>query len=214
MWKSKWTRVAFGVALAQILMVLLFFSQLPDRIPMHWGMSGEVDRYGSKGEFLAFSFLPIGIFFLIHLVPKIDPRKQSYQQHRKAYAITSAALVIFLSVINFLVFSDALDWNIPIFPTIFVLLTILFLVIGNYLTQARPNFYFGIRTPWTLSSAEVWRKTHRMAGYLYIPTSLLFLLPIWSREIWIAIIPIIGIVGINVVLYFYSYLLYQKERQR
>ncbi|WP_052807189.1 SdpI family protein [Risungbinella massiliensis] len=212
MWKSNWNRFSFGIALTQIFVTLFFFSQLPDQVPMHWGIGGEVDRYGSKGEFLALSFLPIGVFFLIHLLPKLDPRKQSYQQHKKAYTITNAAVVIFLAVINFLVLSDILGWNIPLLPTMFVLLTILFLVIGNYLTQARPNFFFGIRTPWTLSSSEVWRKTHRMAGYLYIPCALLFLLPIWLKVAWVHFIPIIGIIALMIFLYLYSYLLYQKER--
>jgi uncharacterized membrane protein len=41
-------------------------------------------------------------------------------------------------------------------------------VIGNVLPRARPNWLFGIRTPWTLSSDRVWERTHRLGGVTFV----------------------------------------------
>lgn len=30
------------------------------------------------------------------------------------------------------------------------------------------NLFVGIRTPWTLASEEVWYRTHRLAGWLFV----------------------------------------------
>jgi uncharacterized membrane protein len=47
--------------------------------------------------------------------------------------------------------------------------------LGNYLPNLRPNYFIGIRTPWTLENAETWRATHRLGGKLMFFGSLLLL---------------------------------------
>jgi uncharacterized membrane protein len=45
----------------------------------------------------------------------------------------------------------------------------LFLVItGNELPRLRPNLVWGIRTPQTLGSDVVWKRVHRVAGYVRV----------------------------------------------
>ena len=96
----KWYPVA--VVAAAALASALLYDRLPDQMPMHWNMHGEVDRYGSRLE---------GAF----LLPAI-----------------MAAMAVLM----------------PVLP------------------RARPNWMFGIRTPWTLSNERVWERTHRFGGYL------------------------------------------------
>jgi len=43
-----------------------------------------------------------------------------------------------------------------------------FIVLGNYLGRVEPNWFIGIRTPWTLESETVWRKTHRIAAWFFV----------------------------------------------
>ena len=45
---------------------------------------------------------------------------------------------------------------------------LLFIFLGNFLTRVEPNWFIGIRTPWTLSSDTVWRKTHRTGGWVFV----------------------------------------------
>ena len=48
-----------------------------------------------------------------------------------------------------------------------------FVFMGNYLTTVQPNYFVGIRTPWTLDSPRVWARTHRAGGILFCLTGLL-----------------------------------------
>jgi uncharacterized membrane protein len=81
-------------------------------------------------------------------------------------------------------------------------------IIGNYLGRVRKNFFIGIRTPWTLASDEVWNRTHRIGGRLFILSGVI---------IWIGAIlrlPLTWTVGVAVGLVLipvvYSYFLYRK----
>jgi len=45
----------------------------------------------------------------------------------------------------------------------------LFLIVtGNDLPRLRPNLVWGIRTPQTLGSVEVWKRVHRLGGYIRV----------------------------------------------
>jgi uncharacterized membrane protein len=48
----------------------------------------------------------------------------------------------------------------------------LFAFLGNFMGKVTPNFFVGIRTPWTLADGEVWLRTHRFAGWLMMLTGL------------------------------------------
>jgi uncharacterized membrane protein len=45
---------------------------------------------------------------------------------------------------------------------------VLLMVLGNYMSQLRKSFFIGIRTPWTLLSDAVWKRTHRVGGWLFM----------------------------------------------
>jgi len=90
---------------------------------------------------------------------------------------------------------------------------VLFVVIGNYMGTIRSNFFFGIKTPWTLSSDEVWRKTHRLGGALFILAGLSFIGAAFIRGILSALIPLAMILAAVAVPIGYSYFLYRRMEQ-
>ncbi len=47
-------------------------------------------------------------------------------------------------------------------------LGLLFVVLGNYLPKIPRNWFIGIRVPWTIASEEVWKRTHRLGGWLFV----------------------------------------------
>src|SRR5665647_2250836 len=51
---------------------------------------------------------------------------------------------------------------------IVLLVGVLFAIIGNMMPKFKNNFFIGIRTPWTLANAEVWNRTHRLAGIMWV----------------------------------------------
>ena len=95
------------------------------------------------------------------------------------------------------------------------MLAVMFLLIGNYLPKVQSNFYMGIKTPWTLSSDEVWRKTHRLGGKLYAACGILILLSALLLPASASgVILLILVIGSTLVITLASWLWWQKEQKQ
>ncbi|MDI3280388.1 MAG: SdpI family protein [Bacillota bacterium] len=116
--------------------------------------------------------LGLGIYLLMLVVPRWDPRRENYARFLPAYRLTRAALVLFTAVLQGVVLAAGLGRAVPVGPVVQGAVSFLFLLIGNQLGRVRPNYFFGIRTPWTLASEEVWRRTHRLGAWLLVGAGL------------------------------------------
>src|SRR6185437_15445048 len=92
---------------------------------------------------------------------------------------------------------------------------ILFIVLGNVLGKVRPNWFVGVRTPWTLSSKRSWVRTHRLAGWLFTLAGLIFLVliafNIGAGLRWI----ILGVLAVlTIVLVAYSYIEWRHDPEK
>jgi len=156
-------------------------------IPVHFAADGSVNRYGSKLE--AFGVVPalsLALVGLFAVVPLIDPRGGNVRRSRPLVLVSWAGTMwvmavaqgaITLSVTGLV---SETDWMPRL---IGIAVGVLFAVIGNVLGKARPNWFFGIRTPWTLSSDRAWDAAHRWAGWLFVFAGLIsaggmFILPV------------------------------------
>ena len=106
-----------------------------------------------------------------------------------------------------------LGYPINIGIVIPTLVGILFIIMGNYMGKIKYNWFIGIKTPWTLSSENVWNKTHRIAGWLFILMGVVMLLmPIFPKEI-MAPIFFSTIIAVVFGSFIYSYILYRNEKK-
>ena len=139
--------------------------QLPDQVATHWGLDGQPDGW-SSARFGAF-MLP-GMMLVMSVImaalPGIDPLKKNYAFHGSVYFLLANVVVLFMGAVHLLVLGSALGWPVNMRAVLPVLLGALFLFIGRMLPRMQPNWFMGIRTPWTLSSEEVWRKTHQVGA--------------------------------------------------
>lgn len=145
----------------------IVYNRLPDEMPLHWNLEGEVDRYGSRftGAFLM-PAIALGLWLMLTVAPKIDPRRANYEKFRGTYDLVVYGTVMMLLVIHVLILGSVLGWPVSIRRVVPGMIGVLLLIIGNVLPRARSNWWMGVRTPWTLSNEVVWAKTHRVAGYL------------------------------------------------
>ena len=193
-----------------IIGTFFVYPALPEEIPLHWNAAGEVDRIGHKINAFLTAGLPLLIVILLSVVPKIDPKRESYQKHGKAYGIIANLLIVFFIGLHWVTLAVALGYSINVGAVVGGGVGILFIIIGNYMGQIRPNYTFGIRTPWTLANEEVWKKTHRLGSWAFIVLGVLFIISgIIANEILFMII--IGALLLFVLgLFIYSYLEYRK----
>lgn len=150
-------------------LTLWAYFQLPERVPVHWNFSGEVDRWGSRAEFLAMPAIASALFLFMVFWPKIDPQKRGeWKSWPLMVAATTWGLFFVQAGILYALFATLNRSAFSPLKGVVVALGLLFLILGNYLPKVPQNWIFGVRTPWTLASRAAWQKTHRLAGWLFV----------------------------------------------
>ena len=194
-----------------ILAWIISWPHLPNTIATHW--SGDTpDGYSSKlnGMLLMIGVM-VGTYILLNVVPKIDPKKENYNKFSKSFTMITYSVLVVLFIANIDVLATGLGYDLPINRFSGLLVGFLFLVIGNYLPQCKPNYFIGIRTPWTLSNEEVWRKTHRFSGKVFIVLGIIMCGSVFAPVTWRTYIILTVTLGGVVITMLYSYLAYKKE---
>jgi immunity protein, SdpI family len=198
-----------------ILASFYFYANFPEQVPTHWNWQGQPDDWSSKA-FGAFFFpaLIFGLYLLFIFLPKIDPRKKRYEQFQNTYHRFKNVFILFFTIIYFTASLNAIGWNIKIEWVVPTMIGLLFIFIGNYLSKLKPNYFIGIRTPWTLANEEVWNKSHRFSGKVFALMGVFMISTLFlPKDIgaWLVIGPIF--LGIAIIL-IYSYLVYVKIEKR
>lgn len=201
---------AFVFSLATIIVALIVYPELPATIPIHWNWEGEVDRMGSKTSIFAFASLPLVIYVLTSYIPRFEQKQTSFVKHKKAYSVFVLVMVIFLSTLSIAMLLLTMGYAIHLLTVISIELGVLFLIIGNYMRQIRPNGMFGIRTPWTKASEKNWRATHRLGSILYAINGIWLLVGVLVATNWWFITGVALILLFSLVLVLYSYYLHHK----
>ena len=145
--------------------------------------------------------------------PHLDPKKDRYKDFSKVYHIAKGLFVLIFAVMYFATSLFAIGYDIPVTHVISVSIGLMFVLLGNYFGKIKRNWLFGIRTPWTLSSEEVWNKTHRFSGYAFMIGGVLIALASFLPEQYRLTIFIVSIATILIATVGYSYLAYRKEHK-
>ncbi|MGD1898592.1 MAG: SdpI family protein [Phormidesmis sp.] len=197
---------------AMLALSLWAWIQLPtnSQIPMHFDATGVPDRYAGKSGLLELPAVALGLSLLFVVVPSIEPLQKNIQRSHKAYTASSIIAVAAIATIHTAITFIALGQPVSIPNVVNIVIGLTFIVTGNYASKIRRNFFFGFRTPWTLSSERAWHKTHRLGSWLLLPhgvaffaagllsasflvtcvltvsliVSLLLVLPVYSYQIW------------------------------
>jgi len=189
-----------------IIYLLVNWSVLPERLPVHFDGNGEPNGYGSK---LVFVFLPLGLYLLLIVLPFIDPRKSNYVIFSGTYFKIRIILSAFLGLLNTVIIYNELHGISRIGSFVPFSVFILFTMLGIYMGNISPNYFVGIKVPWTLNNDEVWIRTHKLAGKLWFWGGILGIVSLFFvKNAAVVMLPII--IVITVVPIVYSYVIYQK----
>ncbi len=165
--RSRW--LLFVVIAVAALASVLMWNRLPDQVPTHWNVRGEPDGWSPR--IMAAVMLPLliaGIAVGLRILPKIDPRRANYEKFLDAYWLMGNCLGVFFGVLHITVLASAAGYPIDTSRVGAACVGLLLAICGNYLGRVRPNWFLGIRTPWTLDHPEIWRKTHRLTGWMFV----------------------------------------------
>lgn len=206
--KRNW--IAGVLILLPLVLMVIFWNDIPDTIPIHWNLEGEVDGYGSKISLLLFPGISAFTIALLAIVPVIDP-KQKVEQSGKILDIIGMVLAGFMLLAFLGSLSVSLGYVVDVSSIVMYGVLVLLMVLGNYFGKLRPNYFVGIRTPWTLENETVWKKTHRLGGVIWVVGSLIMILVklFTPNEIFFYVF-VIFILVISLVPILYSYLTFRK----
>jgi len=199
-----------GVILLSFATGIYFYPQVPEKMASHWNARGEVNGYLSKfwGLFLI-PFVSSALFLFFLLIPKIDPLGENIEEFREYYDGFIVLFVLFLSYIHILTLLWNLGYRFDMGQAIIPSLGFLFFYLGILMENAQRNWFIGIRTPWTLSSEDVWDKTHKLGGKLFKVAGVIAVLGIFFKD-YALLFLLAPILGFTIYLVIYSYFEYQK----
>jgi immunity protein, SdpI family len=162
--------VQLSVIAAMFLWAAIKWPTLPDRIPVHWSAAGVADGYA--GKFVGLLLPPavtLAVYLTLRYLPRIDPVRPNYSSFAGTYLLVRVAVVLsmaFSFAVAVLAISN--QGAVPRDRLEVGVVAVLFVILGGAMGKFRPNWFVGIRTPWTLSSKVSWVKTHRVGGRVFV----------------------------------------------
>jgi uncharacterized membrane protein len=195
-----------GIVLMPFVYLAFIWNTLPEKVPTHWNYKGEVDHWGDKFSLIGLVFMmPVLIYVLLLVIPKIDPKKRIALMGGKYYQL-KFFLVLCMSLLALYIIYITQNQSFSGPNLSYILIGVIFMVLGNYFKVVQPNYFIGIRTPWTLENNEVWKLTHILAGKLWFIGGLLIVLGgliFENNSFTIGFLSLIAILAIVPVLYSY-----------
>jgi len=211
---TKTTTIITIIMIALALLAgAVLWNQLPNQMASHWGVNDQVNGYMPKfwGVFLM-PLITLGMLALFLVVPNIDPLKANIAQFRETFNIFIVLIVAFMLYIHGLTLAWSLGHqNFKMSAAMLPFMGVLFIGVGYMLRKAKRNFFIGIRTPWTLSSDNVWDKTHQLGSILFMASGAFAIIGGFfggMTAFWLMFVPLIGS---SLFLVIYSYVLYRSE---
>jgi uncharacterized membrane protein len=193
-------------------MTLAAYPLMPDVVASHWNAAGEVN--GTMPKFWGLVLIPLlmyGFCALLAVLPRIDPLRNNYRKFQDYYEGFILVFAAFLFFIQLQIILWGLGIRVSPNLTLPVMIGILFMYIGFLMEHAEPNWFVGIRTPWTLSSDSVWKKTHQKGATLFKLAGVVSMIGILAGVYaWLFIlVPAIAVAVYTVV---YSYVEFRREQ--
>ncbi len=214
MTRSRAALVALGLTAISAGISAWAYPHAPAIVPTHWDAAGHVNGYMPKFWGLAIWPLTIaGTLLLMLVLPTISPKGFRMESFANVYYLIVIVIAAVLLINEVFAVRASLGTGMPVGSAVLLPISVLFLILGNYMGKLRKNFFIGVRTPWTLASDEVWLRTHRFTGHLFtigglvlIPVSIFVgAVPGTALGIWGAIV-----VAMVIAPILYSFIAYRQ----
>ena len=166
------------IAAVPFLVYASIYRALPSEIPVHYSFDGIADRFASKLSVEALLLCSLGYCGLLLgvLLRKMvlamgkTQENSNTQTTAKLMTYNQTFLTIFFSALSLYFISVMLQNSVPdtlvILRTAYLVLSVLFIIIGNDLPKLKINRVSGVKTKYSQSSDDAWMKSQRFGGRL------------------------------------------------
>ena len=196
------------ITLIPIIIGLILWDKLPDQVPIHWDINGNVDGYTIKTQAVfAMPLVLVAFHWICALGTSLDPKKQNIND--KLLTLVLWIIPIISLLCNSMVYATALGHKVSVEIIMPLFMGMLFVIIGNYMPKCKQSYTMGIKLPWTLNDEENWNKTHRLAGFLWVIGGVIIMATSFLGVFWLAFVVLVPMVIVPTI---YSYFLYKKSK--
>lgn len=211
--KRAWEIAQLAIIAGMFILAGVRWGSVPDQIPVHWNAAGEVDGYG--GKFLGLLLLPLmtaALYPLLKYLPRIDPASRNYETFAGTYLLVRVLLTVYLAFI-YVILNLAIghEETFPVGELIVAAVGVLFIILGSVMGKFRPNWFAGIRTPWTLTSKKSWVQTHRLGGRVFIAAGVATMIGALIGGEWAFYAMFIVLIPGLIFLFVYSYRVWRDD---
>lgn len=211
--KKEWR--ALSLILATALLSVFSYPYLPNTVASHWDFYGNVNGWMSRSlNCWLFPLILLALYISFWIFPLLDPKKERYAEFAGAYRLMRDAILFVLFGVFVIATLANLGVAINVGKSVAALLGLLMMVMGNYFGKIKRNWFMGFRSPWTMSSENVWNKTHRFGGRLFIFWGIVIFFAPWMSATWGLGVILGGAILIVGSINIYSYLLFKKEAKK
>ncbi|WP_165806475.1 SdpI family protein [Chitinophaga parva] len=196
----------------------IIWPTIPEMVGTNYTVQGTPGRIGDKNELLLlmiFLFLTNFLLYcLFRYIPKTDEVPDHTSGYWRSYYRTRFLMHLYLAVFtSVLIFMIHIGKEFLLERWAFVGVGLLVVILGVYLGGLQPNYFIGVRTPWTLMSSQIWQETHRMASRLWIIAGIVIMSCGFFMQAVSAVFVVIVIAALIAFLpYIYSFRLYNTDK--
>ncbi|MFC1803658.1 SdpI family protein [Thermoproteota archaeon] len=200
--------IAAVIVAATFITSLLFYSQLPESIITHWNAQGVGDGHGPRITVFLIPIISLGLIALFYFIPKIEPTKNIYE-FKSQYTGFMNVILLFMLFLNGITIAVNMGIKLNLNRFLALALGFQFYLGGVYIEHAKQNWFFGIRTWWTLSNEIVWDRTHKIGSKLFKACGIIALAGVLIPQYAIILI-LVPVIGVAIYLIYYSQKEYNK----
>jgi len=215
--KKTLNTLVWPILAAPLAYLALVWNRLPEQVAIHFNLEGTADDFGSKQQLvimtLILTAINAGVYLLLKNIHRIDPKRGAGENKNRLQRIGFAICLFIAALLCMIIYTST--HNEKKFNTQFIFagVGLLFSFIGNYMYTLKPNYFAGLRLPWTLENEDNWRKTHQLAGKLFFAGGLLIAVICLFTPVIVSIIAFFTICTIIVLIpCIYSYRLYKQQQ--
>jgi uncharacterized membrane protein len=192
-----------------------FYAHFPAQVVSHWNFEGQPNGYmGKAGGAFAIPSLIVGIYLLFLALPLLDPKNERYAEFGEIFHFFKASIVFVLFGVYIASGFYNLGYPVSINLVVSILVGLLLIGLGNYMGKIKRNWFIGVRTPWTLSSENVWNKSNRFGGFTMVLFGLLVIAsPLLPKKMGMFLF-LAGALLATVGTIAYSFWIYRKEQNQ
>lgn len=206
--KVKLDKVGLVLVIMDIVASILFLFLLPEKIPYHWDLFGNVNGWGSKYTILIIALCITGVYTLLSVViEKIEALKS---RRMVSYSILRSILILFL-FFHLAVIYISFGHNLLMAKVIGAFLGLILILFGNHFPQLKQNGFIGIKTTWTIKDVNTWNATHRIGGYTALLTgAVMVILSLLLKNESALVISLIVMLIWIIFITLYSFIFYRS----